>query len=510
MVELVKSSHRHSEHNPVGTSMFSWRQFWVSFIYENLPPILFSPLAAILIERRFSRAWNVCQHRNLMAVSTRHNPWSFIIFSWLIVYPGSWLINVGMLMAIFTPQEMIAEIDPLQMLCAYAFLFCRRIIVCVKYGYFDKADYSALSQPAPKWTWSKSTQKLIAVGWGKPKQFPGLIKAELALAESMAGVALAPLQLSRDTGTARNLQDATLDILDSAYGKELPKQTNLVILASVLLILISFIVTKHLTGVPLLGHTVASALINLGTYTAILSGMGIMGFGLMCALDFSRRKMALMLLDAGLFNTQESGHRVNADLKTVFDPMSPNDLRCWVVAREVLRKFGERYYLRVQSYTSILLCFSFLCVAFLNFLAWTGTEHHISTVVLLASNIVVIATIGSVAMRSAILLQDQSQKSRSQLLAKILSTELNETENAVSRSVKATASAPDTQRIFRQIDTNLNFSEMIFRPTTVLGYKADSDLITSVMGLLITGCLLAIQGFAETGFVYSGTGWLLN
>ena len=51
---------------------------------------------------------------------------------------------------------------------------------------------------------------------------------------------------------------------------------------------------------------------------------------------------------------------------------------------------------------------------------------------------------------------------------------------------------------------------MIFAPTTVLGHKADPDLITSVIGLLITGCLLAIQGFAETGFVYSGTGWLLN
>ncbi|MEK9996013.1 MAG: hypothetical protein VW664_06785, partial [Halieaceae bacterium] len=117
--------------------------------------------------------------------------------------------------------------------------------------------------------------------------------------------------------------DATLDILNSAYGKELPKQTNLVILASVLLILISFMVTKYLSGAPLLGHTVASTLINLGTYTAILSGMGIMGFGLMCALDFSRRKKALELLDAGLFNTQESGQRVNIDLKSVFDPMSP-------------------------------------------------------------------------------------------------------------------------------------------------------------------------------------------
>ena len=30
---------------------FSWKQFWITFIYENLPPVLISPIAALLIER---------------------------------------------------------------------------------------------------------------------------------------------------------------------------------------------------------------------------------------------------------------------------------------------------------------------------------------------------------------------------------------------------------------------------------------------------------------------------
>ena len=41
---------------------FSWKQFWVSMVYENLPPVFLSPLAALLIERAPKRAWNVCQN----------------------------------------------------------------------------------------------------------------------------------------------------------------------------------------------------------------------------------------------------------------------------------------------------------------------------------------------------------------------------------------------------------------------------------------------------------------
>ena len=53
-------------HNPV---TFNWSQFWVTFLYENLPPVIFSPIAAILIERNKKQAWNVIQNRMLLIFS---------------------------------------------------------------------------------------------------------------------------------------------------------------------------------------------------------------------------------------------------------------------------------------------------------------------------------------------------------------------------------------------------------------------------------------------------------
>ena len=35
---------------------FSLKQFFQTFIYENLPPVIFSPIAAILIERSLTKA----------------------------------------------------------------------------------------------------------------------------------------------------------------------------------------------------------------------------------------------------------------------------------------------------------------------------------------------------------------------------------------------------------------------------------------------------------------------
>ena len=37
----------YSFHTPVE---FSWSQFWTAFIYENLPPVFLSPIAALMIE----------------------------------------------------------------------------------------------------------------------------------------------------------------------------------------------------------------------------------------------------------------------------------------------------------------------------------------------------------------------------------------------------------------------------------------------------------------------------
>ena len=113
---------------------FSWKQFWISLIYESLPPVFLSPLAALIIERSPQKAWNVCQNRNLLIVSSHNNPLYFILFSWLVMYPSSWLITAGMMIVLFLDTSSLGAIDPLQMMFAYSILSMRRLIIAIKEG----------------------------------------------------------------------------------------------------------------------------------------------------------------------------------------------------------------------------------------------------------------------------------------------------------------------------------------------------------------------------------------
>ena len=83
--------------NDIPSSQFSWKGFWISFVYEGLPPAILSPIAALLIKRSFVRTWNVCQQRGLLALSLRYNPLPFILFSWLVVNTSSWLVTLGLI-----------------------------------------------------------------------------------------------------------------------------------------------------------------------------------------------------------------------------------------------------------------------------------------------------------------------------------------------------------------------------------------------------------------------------
>ena len=82
-----KDSKVNEYHSPV---KFSWREFWKTMLYENLPPVIFSPIATLFLEGSLSRAWHVSQNRMLIAVSTKHHSLVDIIQTWLVVYTGSW------------------------------------------------------------------------------------------------------------------------------------------------------------------------------------------------------------------------------------------------------------------------------------------------------------------------------------------------------------------------------------------------------------------------------------
>ena len=150
--------------NPVE---FSWRQFWQSFLYENIPPGIFSPILALLMERSITRAWFVCQNRGLCPTSTKYNSRGFIISSWLFFFPGSWLLTSALVITIFGLNNSSINIDSFLVVMSFACLFMRRIIVSIKYGYFRPEIYEKLSKPAPEWDGDKTRRQLVT--WGVVK-----------------------------------------------------------------------------------------------------------------------------------------------------------------------------------------------------------------------------------------------------------------------------------------------------------------------------------------------------
>ena len=188
-------------HTPVE---FSWSAFWKTFIYENLPPVIFSPLAAILLEGSLSRAWHVTQNRGLCTVSTQHAPLANIIVSWLIVYPGSWMITIALFLAHFGDSTLIKNIDTFQITLAYLCLFTRRLIISAKYGFFRPDELEKLCHPAPEWSANKTERKFIGRGWSSPDQYPGLIENEMTSAMDENDTCLhgIPIELDEKTSEA--------------------------------------------------------------------------------------------------------------------------------------------------------------------------------------------------------------------------------------------------------------------------------------------------------------------
>ena len=487
---------------------FSWKQFWVSMVYENLPPVFLSPLAALLIERAPKRAWNVCQNRNLLVVTSHKNPLSFVLFSWLITYPGSWLLAVGLCIALTQEAGASGAIDPLQMIFAYSLVFVRRLIISVKYGYFSSEEYAALADP-PGWDFEKSQRKLIAQGWSRPTEFQGLVSYELEETMHTQSIELRDMHMESGDGKRHNLFDIARGIIHQAYGDAPPRWFNPLILLAALIILGSLIYVRSLHGQPLIGSDWQEIIVTLAIYGGLLASMGLMGFGLLCGYDFARRVRASelyyrALMPPGLELKMPDGQSEHI----FFDKHSPNCVNGWVQSRAVVRGFGERFYRRVQSYTSLLISYSVLCVGLLNFMMWTQIPHQAATAVTMGTTVFVISFIGSYAMYAAIRLQRCSYLQRAALQQELLSLEVE-----IGVLSQQDTSAEQMQRLstaktlLQQVDENVNYEELVFRPTAILGYRAEGGLIGSVLGIVITGALLVLQGFASMAITYDATGW---
>ena len=61
--------------------------------------------------------------------------------------------------------------------------------------------------------------------------------------------------------------------------------------------------------------------------------------------------------------------------------------------------------------------------------------------------------------------------------------------------------------LLEQVDESINFNDLIYKPTKVLGFSANQNVIGSALGIIATGAFLAIEGFSGSGISYDINGW---
>ena len=527
--------------NPVE---FSWRQFWQSFLYENVPPGIFSPILALLVERSITRAWCVCQNRGLCPISTKYNSRGFIISSWLFFFPGSWFLTLALFFKISNLNNSPLGIDVFLVVISFACLFMRRVIVSIKYGYFRPEIYEKLSKPAPEWDGDKTRRQLVTWGWSKPSDYPGLIEDELEISMQENDVSLEGIYFELDQKTADSFIGKGKDtrfkaqtkftkdyevtaafllteILKFAYERnpELEKLgSNMKLTTAIFALSLPAIVVASSLGAgqDFFGSTPTSFIVSAGTMIGLFLCHQLLLFGLLCRFDFKRRKSAIEILGDAIEYPGVSLRQIYPDDEQskggadflFLDLEKRANVFGWTITRRVLKSFGEAFYNRIQGYTSILFLFSLVCVGILNLLFWGAFEHHISTVVALLAIIAGIAFVSLRAIFSAIDLQRLSEIHRDRLRKRMFVFE--EKAASLGTSAENAKESSFVRSLLQQADETLSFHELTYKPVTLLGYPASRSLIGSFLGILFTGFVLALEGFSGSGITYNALGWFIS
>ena len=548
-----------SFHTPVE---FSWSQFWTTFLYENLPPVIVSPIAVLLIERSFTKAYHISQHRGLCLVSNKHASLGFIIFAWIIMYPFSWLITTALILRLFGFEGLVQNVDLFQMILAYLFLFMRRLIISIKYAYFRPEDIALLGLPAPNWDEDKTNRRLVGSGWSNPAGYPGLIEDELTCAMDENDLSLQGITFKLDEDVSnimknhptselfaadkKNNQRNEINsgfilhqILRSVYNTKFPPVFSLIVMICAFSIAILPIFFRMYYGLDVFGETLFENIIFVGCIFGFLSSIPLMSFGFICAYDFKRRfnsmkKLGALITFPGvsirdfLFhipkeeknNDEQIGKNLTVDAENgeiddnqknpnVFiDLKKRSNVFAWMNCRKTLRSFGEGYYLRIQGYTSTLLMYSFFCIVILNVIAWMQLRHHVSTIYLIIMIIIVIASISIFSISKATKLQILSSSQRNLVRKEIFLQEEemwhSDSQENIKEDLKELRSA---KALLEQVDESINFNDLMYKPTKVLGFSANQNVIGSALGIIATGAFLAIEGFSGSGISYDINGW---
>jgi len=412
---------------------------------------------------------------------------------------------------------------------------------------------------APNWSEAQTNRRLVGGGWTNPANFPGLIEDELICAMDENDVALQGISFKMDKETSSRLRKHSTDelftaetgcnekdevttgfilhqILSSVYNLKFPPIYSLSFLILALAIMLCTFLIRLSYGLNTFGDASLEVFIFIGCLLGFFFGsLGNLNFGMICAHDFNRRATTLKILgrliqypgvrlsellfhkpnpeekekdkESTKSTMQESSTGEPNDPYVYIDIKKPGNVFAWMICRKTLRSFGEIFYLRIQAYTSILLSYAILCVLFLNVIAWTQTRHHVSTIWLLIIIVFSISAVCVFAISKATKLQTLSSDQRDQVQKELffLEKELMDAENAdKTLEFKQFSQA---KVLLQQVDESINFHELIHKPTKVMGYAATQSVISSALGIILTGFVLAVEGFSGSGISYDLNGW---
>ncbi|MBT7374964.1 MAG: hypothetical protein HN817_03445, partial [Porticoccaceae bacterium] len=414
-----------------------------------------------------------------------------------------------------------------------------RLIISVKYAYFREEDLERLCLPAPDWDDRKTQRRLVGQGWANPAQFPGLIEDEITCAMDENDICLQGIPVTMDPQLVQDLSqhDSSplfpaktsstredeissgfflFNIINSVYQTYFVARYRAIIYPCMLAIPATPLLVRSYYDVNLFGVTPAEQLVTAASILGFMLGFQLLFFGLICAIDFERRyqtgkKLGDIVKYPGILVSSifaDSKAAVANNRHIFIDLQRRANVFGWMNARKVLRSFGDAFYLRIQAYTSILIFYSLFCIGILNLIVWTEMRHHISTIYVIAMIITIISGISLFAIYKAIKLQSLSEEHRDFVRNQLFILEEEIWELKLSGADNARIiDLQSAKALLEQVDESIHYKELIYKPTTILGYAANNGIIGSVMGLVITGCLFAIQGFTSTGISYDQLGW---
>jgi hypothetical protein len=137
-------------------------------------------------------------------------------------------------------------------------------------------------------------------------------------------------------------------------------------------------------------------------------------------------------------------------------------------------------------------------------------KHHISTVFVIGAVIAAVSIICLFAISKAIQLQSLSAKHRDFIRNElfIIEEEIWEMKLAGKKEERIN-DLLSAKALLQQVDESINYKELIYKPTTIFGYAANNGVMGSVLGLILTGFLFAVQGFVSVGIAYNSFGWFI-